>query len=122
MSYLQGKVYATWNGGAPFVARPGAAPSNFDQRYASAPRPVDENDADALARRASIALDAGRKEEALKDLKRAVELKPVDAHHRVLCAKVRMAMNQRDGAVADADEALRLDPAMVASAYRQIAA
>lgn len=113
VSYLQGKVYATWNGGAPFVALPGAAPSSFDQRYASAPRPVDENDADALARRASIALDAGRKEEALKDLNRAVELKPEDAHHRVLRAKVRMAMNQRDGAVADADEALRLDPAMV---------
>ena len=110
VSYLQRKVYATWNGGAPFVALPGAAPSRFDPRYATAPATIAEEDADALARRGAASMSTGKHEEALRDLNRAIALKPENTDYLLMRAVTHAALNHREDALADADQALRQKP------------
>ena len=111
VSRLQGQVYVTWNGG-PVFAKSRVKPGEYDARYAALPKEVDKDDADALARRGAAALAAGNLAAALADLNRACELAPRVADHFFTRSRVHARMNQARLALADLDEALRLDPAL----------
>jgi tetratricopeptide (TPR) repeat protein len=109
VSRLQGKVYATWNGG-PVFALGTAKPGQYDTRYAALPGEIAPDNADALARRGSAALASGDLDRALADLDRACAAAPAVAEYRFLRARVRLSLRQPQPAMADLDEALRLDP------------
>jgi predicted aspartyl protease/tetratricopeptide (TPR) repeat protein len=110
VSRLQGKVYATWNGGAVFALN--KTGNGDDARFAAAPEAVSPEDADALARSGEAALSRGDFAHALEDLDRACALSPQTARYFFSRARVYAAMRQPAKALADLDEALRLDPAM----------
>lgn len=118
VSRLQDKVYATWNGVAPFAfAR--AAPGEYDARYAALPKDVGKDDADALARRGSAAMAAGNYTRALEDLNRACELAPEVADYLYARARLHLMMRKSQAALADLDEALRLDPQLNEARFRR---
>ncbi|TXD93322.1 tetratricopeptide repeat protein [Mitsuaria sp. TWR114] len=71
VSRLQGKVYATWNGG-PVFAKDAAKTGDYDQRYAAKAEAIAADDADGFARRGNAALVAGDPARALEDLDRAI--------------------------------------------------
>ena len=114
ISRLQDKMYATWNGG-PVFAQAAAAAAVYDTRYAAVPTAAADDDADALARRAEVALTRGDTAAALADLTRACELAPDHAQHFEARARVHVAMRQRAKALKDLDEALRLLPTLGAA-------
>ena len=111
VSRLQGKVYATWNGG-PVFAKDAAKAGDYDQRYAAKAEAIAADDADGFARRGNAALVAGDPARALEDLDRAIALAPTVALHHESRSRVRQALRQPKEALADLDEALRLDPSM----------
>ena len=118
VSRLQRKVYITWNGGAVF-ARNRTSADTEDARFAALPKEVSKDDADALARRGAAALAAGNHARALEDLNRACELAPGVASHFFDRARVHLAMRQPRLAIADLDEAVRLDPALAPARLRR---
>jgi tetratricopeptide (TPR) repeat protein/predicted aspartyl protease len=111
VSRLQGKVYATWNGG-PVFAQNKIVGATDDARYAAAPETVLADDADGLARRGQAAAARGDFERALADLDRACALSPQTARYFLARARVHVAMQQSAKALADMDQALHLDPAL----------
>lgn len=111
VSYLQDKVYITWNGSAVFVRRP-ASERDDDARDAAPAREVSNDDADALARRGAAAIATGHCERALLDLNRACELAPGVADHVYSRARLHLAMREPTLALADLDRALQIDPGM----------
>jgi tetratricopeptide (TPR) repeat protein/predicted aspartyl protease len=110
VSRLQGKVYATWNGGPVFAQNKVGATS--DTRYAAAPQTVAADDADGLARRGEAFAARGDFEHALEDLDRACALSPQTARYFLARARAHVAMKQPAKALADVDETLRVDPAL----------
>jgi predicted aspartyl protease/tetratricopeptide (TPR) repeat protein len=118
VSRLQGKVYATWNGGAVFAK--GRQPAGgADPRYAAKPEEIAADDADGLARRGNAALVNGEPARALEDLDRAVQLKPTAANYEAR-SRVKLALKKPKEALADLDEALRLDPALSEARLRRV--
>lgn len=111
VSRLQGKVYATWNGG-PIFAQARGQGGEYDPRYAAKAEVIADDDADGFARRGAAALTAGDPKRALEDLNRAVALKPEVANYRDLRSRVHQAMRDPKQALADLDQALTLDPAL----------
>lgn len=109
VSYLQNKLYATWNG-VPVFADASAVEGQYDMKYAALPSKVDENDASALARRGSAATAAGDYGRALADLNKANNLAPNVPEYRYLRAQLHLAMRNLDQALADVSEALQLNP------------
>jgi tetratricopeptide (TPR) repeat protein len=118
VSRLQRKVYITWNGG-PVFARNRTTADTADSKFAAVPNEVAKDDADALARRGAAALAAGNHARALEDLNRACELAPGVASYFFDRARVHTAMRQPRLALADLDEALRLDPALAPARLRR---
>lgn len=110
VSRLQRKVYVTYNGG-PVFAKTWSG-STFDANEVATPAAVAVDDADALARRGAAAAARGDLKSALADLDRACELAPRTALHFMARSHVFLALRQRLKALADLDEALRLDPAL----------
>lgn len=108
VSRLQGKVYATWNGG-PVFAR-GAAAGDDDARYAARPADVAPDDAEALARRGEAFAARGDWARALADLDRACELAPQAEANFLARARVHLAQRNSGKARQDLDTALRLRP------------
>lgn len=118
VSRLQGRVYATWNGNAPFALAQ-RDPSEYDTRYAALPKDVAKDDADALARRGAAAMASGNYARALEDLNRACELAPGVADHLYARSRLHLAMRKPQLALADLDEALRLDPKLDEARFRR---
>jgi tetratricopeptide (TPR) repeat protein len=110
VSRLQGKVYATWNGG-PVFAR-GVQGAQYDERYAAKPEDIAADDAEALARRGEAALARGEWDKALADLDRACELVPTADANFLARARVHLAMRAVPKARQDLDRALTLNPAL----------
>jgi len=110
VSRLQGKLYATWNGG-PVFAR-GGPTEHYDARYAAKPADVAADDAEALARRGEAAAARGELAKALEDLDRACELAPTAEANFLARARVHLAMRNNAKARADLDRALTLQPAL----------
>jgi tetratricopeptide (TPR) repeat protein len=110
VSRLQGKVYATWNGG-PVFAR-GDAVGAYDERYAARPTEVATDDAEALARRGEAHAARGELARALDDLNRACALAPRSEANFLARARVHLAMKQAALARQDLDTALRLAPGL----------
>ncbi len=111
ISKREDKLYATWNGQSVFPSGSGTA-GPLDTRMAALPRPLDPQDADALARRGAASLAAGQLDSALDDLNRATTLAPTVADHFFSRARVQLAKRNLSAARVDADEALRLNPAL----------
>jgi clan AA aspartic protease (TIGR02281 family) len=109
VSRQQQKIFATWNGSPIFARQKGGDPDRFDQKYAARPQQVDENDADALARRGNAFAANHDLERALQDLSRAITLAPEVAPYHLDRALVLWAQRKAKEALADLDEALRLD-------------
>lgn len=109
VSYLQRKVYATWNGGDVFAAREGASENRFDARFA-APPPARQEDVLALASRAALDYELRRYPAALEGMNRAIALKSDVANQFLTRARIHAALGDAQAALDDADEALRLDP------------
>ena len=119
VSRLQGKVYATWNGGRVFPpSRPGS--EAYNASYAAKADEIAPDDADGFARRGNASLVAGDAQRALEDLDRAIQLAPAVAGYFDSRARVRIALKQGKAALADLDEALRLDPAMAETRLRRV--
>jgi tetratricopeptide (TPR) repeat protein len=118
VSQEQRRAYITWNGG-PVFALDQAAHGTYDTRYAALPQAVAADNADALARRGAAALAAGKHALALEDLNRACELAPGVASHFYDRARVHGALRQAHLALADLDEALRIDPSMAEARMRR---
>ena len=119
VSRLQGKVYATWNGGPVFAkGAPGAQAE--DLRYAAKAEQIAADDADGFARRGNAALVAGNAAGALEDLDRAIQLSPAVAGYFESRSRVQQALKQPKAALADLDEALRLDPSMAEARLRRV--
>lgn len=110
VSRLQGKVYATWNGG-PVFAR-GATDGHYDTRYAALPADIAPDDAGALARRGEAAAARGELNKALADLDRACELAPKSEANFLARARVHLAMRDFAKARQDLDQALSLHPGL----------
>ncbi|WP_431104445.1 retroviral-like aspartic protease family protein [Roseateles noduli] len=119
VSRLQGKVYATWNGG-PVFAQGRADATQYDQRYAAKAEEIAADDADGLLRRGAAALAAGDPKRALEDLNRACELKPEVAGCFDARSRVHQAMKQPKLALADLDTALTLDPSLAEARLRRV--
>ncbi|PIM51180.1 hypothetical protein CS062_21110 [Roseateles chitinivorans] len=111
VSRLQGKIYATWNGG-PIFAKGEPTAGAYDQRYAAKAEAIAADDADGFARRGNAALVGGDPARALEDLDRAIALAPTVALYHESRSRVRQALKQNKEALADLDEALRLDPTL----------
>ncbi|WAC71752.1 retroviral-like aspartic protease family protein [Roseateles sp. SL47] len=109
VSRQQQKIFATWNGSPIFARQKGGDPNRFDQTYAARPQQVDENNADALARRGNAFAANHDPERALQDLSRAITLAPEVAPYHLDRAQVLWAQRKAKEAMADLDEALRLD-------------
>jgi predicted aspartyl protease/tetratricopeptide (TPR) repeat protein len=120
VSRLQGKVYATWNGGPIFAQGRAADAANYDQRYAAKAEEIAADDADGLLRRGSAALVAGDPKRALDDIGRACELKPDLAVCFDARSRVHQAMKQPKLALADLDTALTLDPSLAEARLRRV--
>ena len=118
VSRLQRKVYATWNGGAVF-AKGKATVESYDQRYAAQAEQIADDDADGLARRGNASLVNGDAVKALEDLDKAVTLKPT-AQNFESRSRVYVALKKPKEALADLDEALKLDPSMVEARLRRV--
>ncbi|WP_431262860.1 aspartyl protease family protein [Roseateles chitinivorans] len=119
VSRLQGKVYATWNGGKVFApSRPASAVYNAS--YAAKAEEIAADDADGLARRGNASLVAGDAARALEDLDRAIRLAPTVAGYFDSRARVQIALKRPKAALADLDEALRLDPALAEARLRRV--
>jgi tetratricopeptide (TPR) repeat protein len=110
VSRLQGKVYATWNGGPVFARNKGGA--DDEARYAAAPQSIAPEDADGLARRGQAAASRGDFTRALEDLDRACALAPQAAWNFLARSRVLVSLKQPTKALKDLDEALRLDPSL----------
>lgn len=110
ISRLQGKFYATWNGG-PVFARDGTA-GEYDPRHAAVPAEIAADNADGLAVRAAASVVRGDYASALKDLDLACAAAPTMASHFLARAQVRLALRQPREALKDFDEALRLEPGL----------
>jgi len=119
VSRLQGKVYATWNGG-PIFAQGRASATHYDQRYAAKAEEIAADDADGLLRRGAAALTAGNPQRALEDLDRACALKPEVAACFEARSRVHQAMKQPRLALADLDTALTLDPSLAQARLRRV--
>lgn len=111
VSRLQGKVYATWNGG-PIFAKGRQPGDSYDQKYAAKAEDIAADDADGFARRGNASLVAHDPARALEDLDRAIALAPTVAAYFEARSRVRQTLKQSKEALADLDEALRLDPAL----------
>jgi tetratricopeptide (TPR) repeat protein/predicted aspartyl protease len=118
VSRLQGQVYLTWNGG-PVFALGRATPGEPDSRYAARPADVDQDDADALARRGAAAIAAANYPLALADLNRACELAPTVADYFFARARLHLTLRQTAAALADFDQALRLQPELAEARMRR---
>ncbi len=111
VSRLQGKMYATWNGGPVFAK--GKAPAEaYDQRYAAKAEEIADDDAEGLARRGNASLVSGNPAKALEDLDKALRLQPTAINFESR-ARVYVALKKPKEALADLDEALKLDPKMI---------
>jgi MtfA peptidase len=66
--------------------------------------------ADGFFSRAVLFVNAGDYKRAEADLSRAIRLTPRDAELYLERAKVRLRLGNRDGALGDAEQAVRLDP------------
>ncbi len=118
VSRLQGRMYATWNGG-PIFALARSAAGDDAGRYAALPQEVAADDADALARRGAAAIAAGNHQRALEDLNRACALAPTNADYLDTRARLHLAMRQPSLALADLNQALQLDPALSEARLRR---
>lgn len=118
VSRLQGKVYATWNGG-PIFAKGRQPGDDYDQKYAAKAEEIAADDADGFARRGNASLVANEPAKALEDLDKAIALAPTVAAYFDSRARVRQALKQPKEALADLDEALRLDPALAEARLRR---
>lgn len=118
VSRLQKQVYATWNG-KPIFEPSRAGAIEYDARHVAVPQEIDNDNADALARRGAAAIAAGNHALALQDLNRACELAPDVAGYFFARARVHQAMGQAAAALADLDEALRLDAALAEARFRR---
>lgn len=118
VSRLQGKMYATWNGGPVFAK--GKAPAEaYDQRYAAKAEEIAEDDAEGLARRGNASLVSGNPAKALEDLDKAVRLQPTAINFESR-ARVNVALKKPKEALADLDEALKLDPKMIEARLHRV--
>ncbi|WP_416757109.1 aspartyl protease family protein [Roseateles sp. So40a] len=112
VSYHQRRVYATWNGGDVFTAREGAAKNQFDTKFAAVPATPQQDEADLLVRRGTLAVAAKDFALAVELMDRAIAHRPDVAMQYQIRAQGRYGIGQRAGALRDADEALRLDPSL----------
>ncbi|SEK53964.1 TPR repeat-containing protein [Roseateles sp. YR242] len=110
VSYLQRKIFATWNGGAVFAKQAGAAENRFDPRFATAAPPPLQEDVEVLARRGELALQFGEYTDGLAYMDRAIALKPDVARQFLTRGRIQQSMGNRSAALKDANEALGLDP------------
>ena len=111
LSQREDKLFITWNGQAVFPPGNGAE-GTFDASMAALPGALDQQDADALARRGAASLTAGQLDSALQDLNRATTLAPTVAENFFTRARIHLAQRKPNEARADVDEALRLNPAL----------
>lgn len=118
VSRLQGRLYATWNGGTVF-ALGRESPAALDPRYAAVPQDVSRDDADALWRRGLAALAAGDHRRAREDLDRACALAPGVADYFWARARLYQEMGRLDLAQADLDQTLRLDRSLAEARFRR---
>jgi len=113
VSFLRGKVYATWNGGAVFTPREGAVENNFDASFAAVSASSDQADADAIASRAAQAVSERDFSLAIFLMDGVIASKPDVPAYLLIRAEAHDGAGQTELALSDTNEMLRMNPESV---------